>query len=140
MKALRISLFALGALMICHSARSTTVIAPTFDELVSRADVIFQGTVTDVKSQWTGEGGQRHIETYVTARVDEALKGEIGTTYTLRLLGGTVGDMTMEVTDTPKFMIGHRDILFVENNGAQFDPLVGIGYGRFRVERSARHW
>jgi hypothetical protein len=29
--------------------RATTVIPPTFDELVSRADVIFQGSVTDVR-------------------------------------------------------------------------------------------
>jgi hypothetical protein len=136
MKKSRTSLLALCALMICSLAQATTVIEPTFDELVSRAEVIFQGTVTDVRSQWTGEGAQRHIETYVTARVDDALKGEVGATYTLRILGGTVGDMTMEVTDTPKFIIGDRDILFVENNGAQFIPLVGIGHGRFRVERN----
>jgi len=136
MKISRISFLALVALMICGSARATTVVEPTFDELVGRAEIIFQGTVTDVRSQWTGEGGQRHIETYVTARVDEAIKGEAGATYTLRILGGTVGDVTMEVTDSPKFMIGDRDILFVEKNGTQFVPLVGISHGRFRVERN----
>ena len=41
----------------------------------------------------------------------------------------------MEVTDTPKFSVGDRDILFVENNGSQFVPLVGISHGRFRVQR-----
>ena len=51
------------------------------------------------------------------------------------MLGGTVGDETMEVTDTPKFKVGDRDILFVENNGRQFVPLVGIMYGRYRVQK-----
>ena len=29
----------------------------------------------------------------------------------------------------------HRDILFVEHNGSQFIPLVGIMHGRFHVKR-----
>ncbi|MEP6822944.1 MAG: hypothetical protein ABI946_11405, partial [Chthoniobacterales bacterium] len=41
----------------------------------------------------------------------------------------------MEVTDAPKFAPGDRNILFVENNGRQFVPLVGIMHGYFRVER-----
>jgi hypothetical protein len=113
----------------------TTVVPPTFDELVSQAEVIFQGAVTDVRSEWAGAGAQRHIVTYVTFRVEEGFKGNVGATYSVRLLGGTVGGETMEVTDTPKFNVGDRDILFVENNGSQFVPLVGISHGRFRVDR-----
>src|SRR5438067_13689249 len=63
-----------GILAIGCSALATTVIPPSFDELVSRAEVIFQGTVTDVRSQWAGEGGQRHINRYVTCKVADAIK------------------------------------------------------------------
>src|SRR5437867_12727653 len=115
--------------------RGTTVIPPTFDELVNRAQVIFQGVVTDVRSQWAGEGAQRSIVSFVTFKVEDPMKGNPGSTYTMRMLGGTVGDQTIEVTDSPKFKVGNRDILFVENNGSQFVPLVGIMHGRFRVER-----
>jgi hypothetical protein len=118
-----------------HAARGTTVIPPTFDELVSRAEVIFQGTVTDVRSQWTGEGAQHRIESYVTFRVEDAMKGAPGESYTLRMLGGTVDGETMEVSDSPKFKIGDRDVIFVENNGSQFIPLVGIMHGRFHVDK-----
>jgi hypothetical protein len=62
------------------------------------------------------------------------MKGTPGVTYTLRMLGGTVDGETMEVTDSPKFAVGDRDVLFVENNGSQFIPLVGIMHGRFHVE------
>src|SRR5437016_13915297 len=97
--------------------------------------MIFQGTVTDVRSEWTGEGAQRHIMSYVTVKVEEAIKGNPGASVTLRMLGGTVGAETMEVADAPKFKVGERDILFVENNGTQFIPLVGIMHGRFHVEK-----
>ena len=117
------------------SVYATTVIPPSFDELVSRAEVIFQGSVTDVRSQWVGEGAQRRIVTYVTLKVDDAIKGSPGATYTMRMLGGTVDGQTMEVSDSPKFKKGDRDFLFVEHNGQQFIPLVGIMHGRFHVER-----
>jgi hypothetical protein len=51
------------------------------------------------------------------------------------VLGGTVGDETMEVTDSPKFKVGDREILFVEHNNEQFVPLVGINHGHFHVQR-----
>src|SRR5439155_21956688 len=93
---------------------ATTVITPTFDQLVQQAELIFQGTVTNVHSVWEGEGAQRHIDTYATFQSGENVKGNAGSAYTIRILGGTVGDETMEVTDTPKFNVGDRDVLFVE--------------------------
>lgn len=135
MKNYRFVILACCAFIAVNCARATTVIPPTFDELVTRAELIFQGTVTDVSSEWVGEGSQRHIVTFVTFKVDDQIKGDAGASYTIRMLGGTVGEETMEVTDAPKFARGDRDILFVENNGRQFVPLVGIMHGRFRLER-----
>ncbi|MDQ2825275.1 MAG: hypothetical protein M3R29_07490 [Verrucomicrobiota bacterium] len=117
------------------SVHATTVIPPTFDQLVDQAELIFQGTVTDVRSQWVGEGSQRQIVSYVTFKVEDAIKGSPGESYAIRMLGGTVGDETMGVSDAPKFNLGDKNILFVENNGSQFVPLVGIMHGRFRIER-----
>jgi len=113
---------------------ATTVIPPTFEQLVQQAELIFEGTVTEVKSVWEGEGAQRHIDTYVTLQVADSVKGDAGSSYTIRLLGGTVGDETMMVTDTPTFSVGDREILFVEHNFDQFVPLVGISHGRFHVQ------
>ncbi len=123
-------LFSLGFI-----ATATTVIPPKFDELVSRAQIIFEGEVTGLQSQWIGEGAQHRIVTFVTFKVDDTLKGNPGATYSMRMLGGTVDGRTMEVADAPKFKVGDRDVLFVENNGKQFIPLVGIMHGRFRVQK-----
>jgi hypothetical protein len=123
-------LFSLGFI-----ANATTVIPPRFDELVSRAEVIFEGEVTGLQSQWIGEGSEHRIVTFVTFKVIDTLKGDAGSSYSIRMLGGTVDGRTMEVSDAPKFKVGDRDVLFVENNGRQFIPLVGIMHGRFRVQK-----
>jgi hypothetical protein len=124
-------------LVLSVRAWATTVIPPSFDDLVNEAQVIFQGTVTNVRSEWIGEGEQRHIVSYVTFKVEDTLKGNTGREITLQMLGGTVAGQTMEVSDAPKFKKGDRDVLFVENNGTQFIPLVGIMHGRFHVRQDA---
>lgn len=135
MKTLRPLLLIFCTLLVFATARGTSVIPPSFDELVDQAEFIFQGTVTDVKAQWVGEGGQRHIVSYITLKVEDAIKGNPGASYTIRMLGGTVDGETMRVSDSPQFKTGDRDILFVEHNGTQFIPLVGIMHGRFRVQQ-----
>ena len=134
MRSIRLLVFPLF-LTLVTSLCATSVIAPDFDHLVSRAEVIFEGDVAGVQSQWIGEGSEHRIVTYVTFKVDEALKGDPGAGYTIRMLGGTVDGRTMEVTDGPKFKVGDHDLLFVENNGRQFIPLVGIQHGRFRIQK-----
>ena len=93
-------------------SRATTVIPPTFDQLVNDAEMIFEGTVKETKSEWTGQGAERHIVTYVTFKIEDPIKGTLGADYTIRMFGGTVDGHTMEATDTPRFKVGDRDILF----------------------------
>ncbi|HEY2614068.1 MAG TPA: hypothetical protein VGI42_00020 [Chthoniobacterales bacterium] len=140
MKMIR-SLLLLCALIALPDLRATTVIPPTFDQLVNDAELIFQGAVTNVRSEWIGEGAEHRIVTYVTFAIEDPLKGAPGQSYTIRMLGGTVNGQTMEVSDAPRFKMGDRDILFVEHNGSQFVPLVGIMHGRFHIgkeEQSGR--
>jgi hypothetical protein len=137
MKLLRVFVVLSVVSLVLPAARATTVIPPTFDELVTQAEAIFEGTVTGTRSEWTGEGANRHIVTYVTFKIEDAIKGAVGAEYSIRMFGGTVGDQTIEVTDAPKFKMGDRDILFVEHNGSQFIPLVGIMHGRFHVQTDA---
>jgi len=134
MKMLRAFVFFSCLLFAFPAARATTVIPPTFDQLVTEAEMIFEGTVTTMRSEWAGQGSERHIVTYVTFKIEDAIKGALGADYTIRMMGGTVDGQSMEVTDAPRFKVGDRDILFVEHNGTQFIPLVGIMHGRFHVQ------
>ena len=135
MKTIRFLAPIIALTLAVHTLPATTVIPPTFDGLVSQAELIFQGTVTALKSDYVGEGPNRHIATFVTFKVNEQMKGQASASYTIEMMGGTVGENTMEVTDAPRFKVGDRDILFVEHNGAQFIPLVGIMHGRFRIQK-----
>src|SRR5947209_5138440 len=134
MKLPRLLFLLAGLTLALTSARATTVIPPTFDELVNQAEMIFEGTVTGLRSEWVGAGSERRIMTYVSFKVEDSIKGALGAEYTIQMLGGTVDGHTMEVTDAPRFKVGDRDILFVEHNGTQFIPLVGIMHGRFHVQ------
>jgi hypothetical protein len=115
--------------------RATTVDPPDFASLVSEAEVIFRGQVTGIRSEWTGAGENRRIVSYVTFDVLKTLKGNPSTPFVLQMLGGTVGDETFEVVGAPKFSVGDKSLLFVEKNGEQFVPLVGIMHGHFRVAK-----
>ncbi len=115
-------------------ARSTTVIPPTFDALVSSASTIFVGEVIDQRGYWVSIRQGRAIRTAVTFRVEDVWKGSAGVVTQLDFLGGTIGETTMEVVGMPTFRVGQRDVLFVAAERA-VSPLVGFMHGRMRVER-----
>lgn len=137
MKKTNYFLFFASLLAGAASLTATTVIPPTFDQLVDQAEVIFQGTVTKVTSEWIGEGAERHIVSYITFKVKDSLKGSPGENFTMRTFGGTVDGETMAIGDGPVFNVGDEEILFVENNGTQVVPLVGIMHGQFHVRKDA---
>ena len=116
-------------------ASSTVVIPPSFDELVTRAQSIFVGEVIDRQSIWESTAQGRSIVTQVTFKVDDVWKGSVGPITRLEFLGGTIGEVTLEVSGVPAFAIGQRDVLFVTPDTRTISPLVGHMYGRLRVER-----
>lgn len=122
------------ALMGCAAVVSaTTVIPPSFDELLSRAETIFVGRAVDTRSEFEYSRTGRAIVTHVTFVVERVLKGRVGLQTELTFLGGRVDDLAMEVADMPRFTVGDRDVLFVSPNARPVSPLVGFAYGRFRI-------
>ena len=51
-------------------------------------------------------------------------------------LGGEIDGEGMGIADAPQFNVGDREIVFIENNGSQLIPLVGMMYGRFHIRPS----
>lgn len=112
---------------------ATTVIPPTFEQMVAEADVVFQGEVVDVRSQFREIGADRIIVTIVSFRVSKVLKGSALPIMELEFPGGTVGDRTFEIDGIPRFANGDRDVLFVSAKTRVLSPIVGLSYGRFRI-------
>ncbi|HEY5912222.1 MAG TPA: hypothetical protein VJA21_16590 [Verrucomicrobiae bacterium] len=106
--------------------------------MTDRAELIFVGKVVSSHAEWRSVGTNRVIFTLVEFERQQVLKGEAGVSVTLQFLGGTVGDVTLEIAGVPKFNAGDREFLFVEGNGVQFCPLVGVFHGKFGVRKDEK--
>ena len=124
-----------SGLVVLTRANATTVVPPTFEEIAERADLVFVGKAVGSTARWWGAGTNQAIFTEVDFHTEEVLKGSAGASVRLRFLGGTVNGVTLDVVGVPLFKEGDRVLLFVEGNGVQFCPLVGVFHGKFGVRK-----
>lgn len=123
----------LAVLWVAVTAGATTVVPPSFDELVRESELIFRGRVTAVKSDWSGEGKGRAPATWVTFAVERTLRGSAGETITLEFMGGEVGQKRLVLAGWPKFEVGDRGVFFVENREGRVCPLMRLRHGKYRI-------
>jgi len=113
-------------------AQATTVVTMSLDEMTAEAELIVEGTVVDVDSQWSED--QTTIYTYVTLNDLRVIHGQVdGETLSLRFEGGEVGGTRITIAGTPSFTPGDREILFIQGNNFAISPVIGFFQGRFRV-------
>ena len=126
------------ALLACLSvALHATVVVPIeFRELVAIAPVIVHGRVVDVRTEWVD--GRRSIETFVTVRAEEYLKGNLGESLTLRVPGGQMGRYRTVFVGAPEFRDGDEVVLFLKLAGPSHPYIIGLSQGAFRVVPDAR--
>jgi hypothetical protein len=127
-----------GATLVCAALCvqrlvATTVIAPTFAQLIAGAERVVVAEVVDVESRRVIESSGPTIVTEVSLRIERTLKGQARSIITLEFPGGTIGDETLEISGMPRFRIGDRDVLFIKGGRISLSPLVGFMHGRFRV-------
>lgn len=122
--------------LLAPALRATSVVPPDFPELVAEADSIYRGRVTAVEARRVARAdGGSTIKTFVTVAVERALKGPEQKEVTLEFLGGQIGNEVLEVSGVPKFTVGQQGIVFVQQNGRQFCPLVRLGHGTYKISR-----
>lgn len=124
-------------LLLVSGAHATSVLAPTFAELVAEADCVVRGTVTAVEVRSVATPRGPAVRTFVTLAVEECAKGTAPQQLTLTLAGGKLGPKSTAIAGMPQFQVGDREILFVQGNGRQFCPLVALYHGRYRVRADA---
>jgi hypothetical protein len=129
----RCAVAALVALSLSSFVRATTVIAPSFEELVARADVVFEGQVIDTRASFASGRDGSFIVTDVYFRVARAFKGSPSATLVLQFLGGEVGDVGFQVDGVPTFARGDRDVIFADTSTRLVSPIVAMMHGRVRI-------
>ncbi|MFQ6040114.1 MAG: FlgD immunoglobulin-like domain containing protein [Candidatus Poribacteria bacterium] len=100
------------------------VVKMSLENLSREASSIVVGKVLDAQSQW--EDG--NIYTYVTVSIELYVKGAGDREVTIKVLGGTVGDITEWVSDAPIFQVGEQTLLFLKD-----DAVVGRSQGKFAI-------
>ena len=102
----------------------------------SRAVVV---TVVQLDSRWvTNPHGDRIIVTRTIARIDEALKGPRTGSLVVELEGGTVGEVSMRVSDMDLLPIGARAVLLIEPNPDGTWRPHRRGFGVLRIDAGDR--
>jgi hypothetical protein len=134
---LRFRFFCAASVLLFAPCRGTTVVAPTFAELVDEAQTIVRARVIELHSAWADSPQGRVIKTHVTFRIEKQLKGGATPELTLSFLGGELDGQGMRVAGMPQFTVGQTEILFIAGNGVRFCPLVAMMHGRYHVQTDA---
>ncbi|PKN88828.1 MAG: hypothetical protein CVU51_03140 [Deltaproteobacteria bacterium HGW-Deltaproteobacteria-1] len=123
-------------LMSCTYGHASSVREVSLNEMIQKSQFVFEGTVTAIEAR---ENSKKRIHTYVTFEISDVIKGEYPRKIiTLRFVGGTVGVVTMAVSDMRLPKEGEHGIYFVESlERLQVHPLYGWSQGHFIVERDA---
>lgn len=121
-------------LMIISTGNASSVREVSLNEMLQQSQFVFEGTVTAIEAR---KNSQKRIHTYVTFEIKDIIKGKYDSNIiTLSFLGGTVGDVTMTVSDMRLPQEGEHGIYFVESlERLQVNPLYGWSQGHFIVER-----
>jgi hypothetical protein len=87
------------------------------DELTGEADLVVLGTVGVKNSRW---GDDSRIYTDVLISSEVTLKGQDQGAVSVEVLGGTIGDIGMVVSDGAEFAEGERVLVFLKRHGNGF--------------------
>jgi hypothetical protein len=97
------------------------------------------GEVTRVDPVWrTNEFGDRLIVSIARVAVEETLKGPAGSSVEVEVEGGTIGEVTLRVSDLEPVTAGERAVFYLKRTtrGAYVPHL--RGQGLLKLERDDR--
>lgn len=103
------------------------------------AERVVVGRVTSVDAVWqVNEFGDRLIVSVVRVAVDQTLKGQPQPALDVEVEGGTIGDLTLRVSDLASFAPGERAVFYLTRSArGRFVPHLR-GQGLLKLDRSDR--
>ena len=132
----RMVLAALVVASCAVPARATTYAPVTFNDLITRADVIFSGEVIDVRPFPLETRDGTIIKTRVIFRVSDPMFGTAATLEVFDFLGGEWGGVGMAIAGMPEFAVGDRRVVFARRERS-INPIVGFTQGLLQISRDA---
>ena len=128
-----IALFATSSIVTATSIRP-----PSFEQLVDQSGRIVRATIENIRPYADSYEGKTIVRTEVTLNVLESIAGNVPTgELKIRMLGGEVAGLRLDVGAMPKFERGQEVVLFLHPRDGFICPTVGWGHGKYQVDRSA---
>jgi hypothetical protein len=122
----------LGVCLLGGAQLGAAVLLPaTLEDLVTGAQTIVHGQVVAIEPRWTE--GRRTVETLVTLRAAEYLKGNLGPEVTFKVPGGQMGPYRTFMVGAPTLAEGDEIVVFLNAQGPALPWIVGLSQGLFRV-------
>jgi hypothetical protein len=100
---------------LAASAGQTTPVP--LAERARGAELVVVGRVAGVRSVWqVNEFDDRLIVSIVRVAVNETLKGQASPTLDVEVEGGTIGELSLHVSDQTSFSPGDRAVFYLKRN------------------------
>ena len=113
--------------------------ATSLSERARGAERVIVGRVSSVTSEWrVNDFGDRLIVSVVRVTVDETLKGQAQQTVDVEVEGGTIGDLTLRVSDLATFTQGERAVFYLTRSRRGTLVPYMRGQGLLKLDRSER--
>jgi hypothetical protein len=113
--------------------------APTLVERARGAERVVVGRVASSQPIWrVTEHGDRLIVTVLQVIGGETLKGAAASTLEVEVEGGTIGDLTLRVSDLPVLAPGDRAVFYLRRDARGALVPYGRGDGLLRLDQSNR--
>ena len=116
------------------SLSAASVTPAGLERLLGSAEYVFHGRC--LSNQVELDIGSNLVVTYTTFEVLDAVKGEPGSTHTIKQIGGYLpgSNVYMNWPGVPRFVVGEEYVIFLPpQSSAGFSSPVGLGQGKFKV-------
>ena len=130
-------LLAASQIYAATSASATTLERMSVAKMTQAAQLVVRAQCVANSTGW--DGGE--IWTFTSFAVEDAWKGApsgAAQQLTVRLLGGSVGNLSSTVSGVPRFRPGEEVILFLQSTARGDYSIVSWVQGTFRIRRDAR--
>ena len=117
--------------MLCAPLRATTLLWMSVAQMAQRAPLIVRARCLANSAGW--DAGE--IWTLTSFDVVEVWRGAASGRITVRLLGGTAGNLTSSVSGVPRFRPGEEVVLFLEPTPRGDYSVLSWEQGTFRLRR-----
>jgi hypothetical protein len=130
-----ISAVLLALIFAALSTGATTLKRMNLDDLTQAAQTVARVKCISNETRWDGD----HIYTFTTFDVLETLKGSVSQQITVRLIGGQIGHLRLNVDGVPRFAQGEESYLFLEPTAMGVFSVTSWAQGTFRVRQDPRN-